>query len=56
MPIIRLGSASNDRDARLAGRTYVQNALKLAIPSELDKDALAQREPDEVKGLLDARC
>ena len=56
MPIIRLGDASNDRDARLTGRTYVKNALKLAIPSEFDKDALAQREPDEVKGLLDARC
>ena len=56
MPIIRLRNASKYRDARLAGRTYVKNSLELAIPSEFDKDALAQREPDKVKGLLDARC
>ena len=54
MPIIRLRNASKYRDARLAGRTYVKNSLELAIPSEFDKDALAQREPDKVKGLLDA--
>lgn len=53
MSVVRLKEAMRRVNGAKAARSDVEDAGELAVASELDEDALAEREPYEVEGLLD---